>query len=160
MLSEHQLHQTCKVLGLAAMSAVGGDYTINWATALVAEGIESDAVMILAGMSPTANAFEIEELFNRALSELSIQRPSSTEALWGYAKAIAKEVLNGALAAEEGASMIYEVSVHLDYPEQLDDLTALKDEWLCTHIKGWSLERRREEVIKASERLMRLIESP
>ena len=119
MLSESQRHETDVMLGRAAMRPIGGEHKIAWALSLVQQGVMSDALIVLAGLSHPTNDFEIEDYVNRALSELAIERPCPAEALLRYAKALAMEMIHGALSAEAGVVLITEVNVHLDAPDEL-----------------------------------------
>lgn len=160
MLFENQIHETYKVLGLTAMCSMGGEHKIAWAMRLLEQDIESEAVAILAGISNPINEFEVDEYFIKALSDLSIERPPYAEALWGYTKAVATEVINGVQSPDEGVSLIYEIYICLNYPDQLSAFTELNDEWLCECIMGWSSDQRRAEIIKACDEVIHRTEYP
>ena len=146
MFSLNQKDETIRVLGQAAINSIGGKYKIEWATRLILEGIETEALMILASMSYPLNDFEIEEYFNRALGDLGIERPSSTYSIWRYAELIAREAIHGKITPSEAAFLLKELNIPLDYPEHLSAFVELDDAWYCEAIKGYS-ESERDQVI-------------
>ena len=160
MISESQRHETDIMLGRAAMSPVGGEHKIAWAMSLVEQGVMSEALIILAGLSHPMNNFEIEDFVNRALRELSIERPNPTGALLRYAKALALEVIREERPAEAAVVLICEVNTHLNHPDELSRFPRLSDQWFCEHMEGWSEERRREEIVRACHELVTQINDP
>lgn len=148
MLSESQQVETYKVLGLVAMYS-GGGHKVAWAMSLLEQGVDTKNLAVLATFIQPLNEFEVEDYFQRVLRELGIRQPCAEEAIEGYAKALAKEVIDGELAPEVGASMIYQANVQAGYPESFGEYTVLDDEWYCECINGWSKQQRREEIIKA-----------
>ena len=160
MLSEFQIHETYRVFGLEVMHSANGKYKVNWALRLIESGLESEDLFCLAGFSMPLNQFEIDDYFNRALQGLSIKRPADHDALWGYAKLLSIDMMNGRLSPLKGVSLIYEINVLLDYPEQLSEYTELNDEWYCECIHGWSSQERYQRIVKASQDLVDLIEYP
>ena len=52
----------------------------NIAASGLAEGFESESLLILAGMNKNDNSFELDYYFNRMMAELEIELPSKLEA--------------------------------------------------------------------------------
>lgn len=67
------------------------DY-IRWASFLLQEN-DSIELAKLATMNKDANLFEIEELFQKALSEINLKMPSVQEAIYGYISCLEKKIL-------------------------------------------------------------------
>ncbi|MGZ9898344.1 hypothetical protein [Shewanella gaetbuli] len=160
MLSESQKHETYRALGLAAMCSGGSEHKISWAMYLLEQGIETENLAILATLLNPVNEFEAEDYFTRVLSELKIERPCDDDALEGYAKVLATDVVNGVLSPESGASQIYAVNVQLGYPNSFGEYTVLEDEWYCECINGWSKQKRRDEIVKACKETIEVLKYP
>ncbi|MGI3001482.1 hypothetical protein ACRTDJ_00005 [Shewanella algae] len=160
MLSKQQKHETYRALGLAAMNSGGSEHKISWAMYLLEQGIETEHLAILATLLNPVNEFEAEDYFNRVLSELDIKRPSDDDVLEGYAKVLAQDVVDGVLSPESGVSQIYAVNVQLGYPGTLGEYTVLEDEWYCECINGWSVQKRRDEIIKACKETIEVLNYP
>ena len=149
MLTPAQELETIKAFGLIAMTVGGSELKVNWAMSLLEQGIETENLCVLASLLNPLNEFEVDEYFGLVISELDLITPNSEEAVEGYAKILAHEVIRGIITPEIGASKIYDANVFLDYPESFAEYTIYEDEWYCEHINGWSKEKRREEIIKA-----------
>jgi len=54
------------------------DY-LNWSHALLANGIESKSLSMLASMNSMENKFLFDQYFKRALSELTLTKPTFIE---------------------------------------------------------------------------------
>ncbi|MCE2573746.1 hypothetical protein [Motilimonas eburnea] len=141
MFSDSQKIETYKALGQIAMSSGGSEYKCAWAMSLLEQGVDSPSLVILATLLKPINEFEADDYFNRVLKELNIERPSDAGAIEGYARVLMKEVIDGSLALEMGASMIYGAYIKLGYPELFGEFTVLEDDWYCECINGWSKEK-------------------
>ncbi len=160
MLSESQKIGTYKALGQVAMGSGGSEYKCAWALSLLEQGLETPNLAILATLMKPINEFEADDYFNRVLNELSIERPHDEEAIEGYARVLVKEVVEGFLEPEAGASMIYSANIKLDYPSSFCEFTVLEDEWYCESINGWSKEQRKNEIIRACKEAYEVLSYP
>lgn len=70
------------------------------------EGLESDSMLILAGLSYNDNPFEIQEYFQKSLIELNIVFPVKRQAAIIYAIGLIEEIEKGKLEIIKG---IYEL---------------------------------------------------
>lgn len=70
------------------------------------QGLDSESLLVLAGMSSSDNSFEIEFYFRSALKELGIQLPNKQDATIKLAKFFVDEVLDGKITVIEGVSRI------------------------------------------------------
>nr|WP_159063805.1 hypothetical protein [Thaumasiovibrio occultus] len=160
MLSKPQQHETYRVLGLAALHSDGSDHKVAWALDLLQQGVETPHLAILATLLSPVNEFEADDYFNRVLSELKVKKPSDDEALEGYAKVLAQDIVDGDLSPESGVRQIYLVNVKLNFPGFLSEYTALEDEWYCECINGWSAHKRRDEIIKVCKATLETLNYP
>lgn len=93
-------------------------------------GCDSPSLRILAGLMPT-DLSTIRVMFDRALSELGVSRPSRREAVLHLAREHAKDVLSGTLAPYQGAKLIWELTLRApagSMPE-LDSFVYAASEW-------------------------------
>ncbi len=160
MLSESQKIETYKALGKVAMCSGGSEHKVSWAMSLLEQGVETEKLVILATLLKPLNEFEVDDYFNSVLTELGINRPNDDEAIEGYAKVFTKEVVDGRLSPESGASKIYAANVQLGYPGSFGEFTVLEDEWYCECINGWSKEQRRNEIVKACKEAYKVLNYP
>jgi hypothetical protein len=70
------------------------------------QGMDSDSLIILAGMSDNDNPFEIEEYFKKALTELEIKFPDKRKAALELAKYYADEIIAGKVDPVDGVNKI------------------------------------------------------
>ncbi|MEG3753732.1 hypothetical protein [Psychromonas arctica] len=160
MLTSTQELETIKAFGLIAMTVGGSKLKVNWAMSLLEQGVETENLCILASLLNPLNEFEVDEHFNIVISELDLKFPKLEEAVEGYVKILAHEVIRGMLPPEDGASKIYDANVFLGYPESFSEYTIYEDEWYCEHINGWSKEKRQEEIIQACKVSFGLLRYP
>ncbi|MFO6422969.1 hypothetical protein [Motilimonas sp. KMU-193] len=160
MFSDSQKIETYKVLGQIAMGSGTSEYKCAWAMNLLEQGVDSAHLAVLATLLKPINEFEADDYFNRVLNELNINRPCDEDAIEGYARVLMKEVIDGSLTPEAGASMIYNASIQLGVPASLGEFPVLEDEWHCECINGWSKERRRAEIIKACKAAYKALNYP
>jgi hypothetical protein len=113
------------VLGLSAPAEL-----VNAAVRSLEEGHDSPSLRLLAGLTPTETA-KAEELFDGALAELSLLRPSKRDAVMSLALATADAVSSGAMTPSEGARRIWEFTLRVPkerFPE-LDTFVYAASEW-------------------------------
>ncbi len=79
------------------------------------EGFESASLLILAGLSPNENSFQIEDYFNRALKELSIELPEKRQAAIQFGIAIIDEVIAGKIDVINGTKRIIDEIIYKDH---------------------------------------------
>lgn len=86
------------------------------ATEAVLQGLESEALFVLAGESPTSDPHDLRERFAAALDELGIPQPSRLEAATTIKRRIAADVVAGRVGRREGAAEI--VGLALDVEDE------------------------------------------
>jgi hypothetical protein len=88
------------------------------ATDLLVRGIESPAVIELAGMV-RPSFWEVSPVVERAFREAGLPALSREEALWRVAYATARSILDDLTAPREGATLLWQICNELDMPEPL-----------------------------------------
>lgn len=160
MLTEKQRNITYRVLGLTAIRQGGAEFKVEWALSLLETGLGSDNILILASLLAPLDEFETDHYFRLVLDELNIQDMSREQAIEGYAKVLSQEVANGSIKPETAIDQLARINSTLDYPAEYQATNLLEDEWYCTHILGWTAERRTEEIVKACEQLSLTLHFP
>jgi hypothetical protein len=103
------------VFGRRAMNRVTAADYIEWATGMLTEGHDSPNLRMLAGLDERGNVFEAEEHFSKALRELQIPEPDESGKLRAYACDLARQILDGTVAAEAGVKALYQVCLVTGY---------------------------------------------
>ena len=103
------------VFGRRAMNRVTAADYVEWATGMLTDGNDSPNLRVLAGLDERGSVFEAEEHFRKALRELQIPEPDETGKLRAYACHLARQILDGTLAAEAGVKALYQVCLATDY---------------------------------------------
>jgi hypothetical protein len=85
---------------------------------LLSEGIESPAIIELAGLNrPTLS--EVAPLVERVLRENSLEPMERTAAYWRASYSVARDIVNGKLAPRDGAGRLWSIASALELPEGL-----------------------------------------
>jgi hypothetical protein len=125
------------------------------------QGLDSDSLTILAGMSDKDNQFEIEDYFKKALTELEIILPDKREAALELAKYYADEIIAGKVDPVDGVNKIIRKALDSydffneskEYAmDSIDFQTIYGLYWtyddLCETDHPWSKEKTNDELIK------------
>ena len=73
----------------------------------------------LAGATGTENAFELEELLDRALHELGLDIPSPERAVLLYSQELARDHLDGRIASDELLQELCQLCIDTGYMKPL-----------------------------------------
>jgi len=91
---------------------------VKWAEEKLTNNVETKSLVLLAGLSEKEYTNAIE-LFNKVVEELNIQRPNKKDVLLFYSKLIARDILENKIDPNDGCDIIRNISIHLDYPDEL-----------------------------------------
>ena len=69
----------------------------DWACGRLIAGDDTPHLAMLAGMTGSENAFELEDYFRRTIHELHLQWPDNSKAVLDYAREISRLYLDGQL---------------------------------------------------------------
>ena len=127
------VHGAARPLELAAMRIALNEQPSEDLPMIAAEaierGLDSPALRDAAGTTP-GEVREARDRFVTALGELGIDVPDHADATWQYARRVARQILDGDVAAYEGAEAIWS---HLtELPEdtaERRDFCGLASEW-------------------------------
>ncbi len=91
----------------------------EWATAEIVRGLDTPHLRQLAGTTGTENPFELEELFDRTITELGIDKPSRKQAILVYAQELARDYLDGKTSKEFLLKELCQFCIATDYMREL-----------------------------------------
>jgi hypothetical protein len=102
-------------------SVVTGGPLVEWATSALVDGLDTPALVWLAGLPPTCSVFEAGPLLDRALAELGLASLPAAEALRrAYVGVISRQLLDGRLTPTDAVQLIHRVAVGpLNHPADL-----------------------------------------
>ncbi len=120
---------TTEILARRALQRASGQECVDWAIGMLEQGHSSRNLLMLAGLTPPLNHFEVSELRDRALAETNPSELSVGDPL----RAFVAELLAGALRGErpvlEVVARIKDLSIELGYPRELGDFYLLYLAW-------------------------------
>lgn len=127
----------------------------NWAGSLVSEGIETESLIFLAGLTE-AESEEASGLLRRAVSELGFRYPREEVIYLACARLIAKGILNGLIQPNEGCARIGEINQLLCLPDELARFGALAHEQTGHEHIGITKQATVPEIMSAAQALVDL----
>jgi hypothetical protein len=89
------------------------------ATDLLLAGVESPALVELAGMVDATSYWQVAPVVERAFDEAGLPPIPHEAALWRQAYATARRIASGAVTPRAGATTLWQVCNALDMPEPL-----------------------------------------
>lgn len=90
----------------------------DWAVEQLEKGIETESLVLLAGMTPLEYADALE-LLKKAVSEMGYTWPLQKVMKLTYARIIADQIATGEIHPNQGCAIIGEINHILDWPEEL-----------------------------------------
>ena len=91
-----------------------GDY-VDWAGEMLVQGYDSRSLRILAGLDRFVSTFEAEDYFVRAITELNFILPDSDAAIRAYACAIARQIIDDQITAQDGVRALFKICIATEY---------------------------------------------
>jgi hypothetical protein len=120
---------TMQILALRALQRSSGEECVEWAVSLLERGRDSRSLRILAGMTPPLNHFELSDLRDRVLNELSPPELNDSDPVSGYIREIVGEALGKRRPLGEVFREVSELSIALGYPTELRSFYLLRFAW-------------------------------
>lgn len=130
---------TNRIRALKALNHSCGQECVDWAISQIERGRTERYVLMLAGMSPPFNHFEMAELRDRALAELGFGSISRADALRVYAAEIAQDAESGRAEILPTLHELNRLCIDEDYASELQDFYLLYFAWddLLTSNEQW-----------------------
>jgi hypothetical protein len=99
---------------------VPGAELVDWATSALEEGVESDSLVILAGLPRNSSMHEAVPLLDRGLDELGLQLPAGEALRRAYVGVVSRSILDGSMPAHDALDRIHRrVVTPLGHPPDL-----------------------------------------
>lgn len=83
----------------------------NWALTQLSNGLSSNSLSILAGLTWKDNYFEADIFFLNALKELDIAIPPPQVSIKNFAIAVCKKILNEEISTEQGCKVLADIFI-------------------------------------------------
>jgi hypothetical protein len=117
------------ILAMRALRRSCGEESVQWAISLLERGLDSRSLRILAGMTPPLNHFELSDLRDRVLEELSPRELNEADPVTAYVREIVVEALDNRQSLSEVFREVSEFSIALGYPTELRSFYLLRFAW-------------------------------
>ena len=98
---------------------------VDWAERALVQGADSPSLLILAGLTPPLNDFEVKDYTSKALNELGLKVLVGDEAVVAYAKYLAAEIVKDSNAIERNLKQLFILCHTNDYLEEIYDFYLL-----------------------------------
>ena len=96
-----------------------GQECVDWAIGMLERGVESRSLLLLAGLSPPLNHFEVCALRERALAEIEPPELSIADPVMAYVTEIVAVALWDAGALRLAFNRVTSLAIELGYPPEL-----------------------------------------
>ena len=101
-------------------SAVTAADMVDWATAALSAGLDTPALVVLAGLPRRSSLFEAEPWFERALAELGVELPLPDDLRRAYVGVVSRAVLARTCPSDTALDLIHRHAVNpLAHPADL-----------------------------------------
>ncbi len=150
--------QTQEILNLIARfdnKQIGEKELSDWAVTQLEKGIETESLILLAGLSPSVynDGFE---LFKKTVFELGFSWPSQKIISLVSARIIAEQIVSGEIQPNEGCSKIGEINHFLNYPKELSAFGLLSHEQTGHENIGITSASVIPEIISVAQKLLEI----
>jgi hypothetical protein len=121
----HKVKSTYKVLAEKALQGGAIEIWKDWALEMMEAGFETEHLILLAGMSPHLNRFQLDEIVSKALKELSLDTISNDEMIYGYVYYLIDQALNSKMSTKVVLAILRDLCRDRGYDKKLYNFYAL-----------------------------------
>jgi hypothetical protein len=101
-------------------TSVSAAVMVDWAVAALSAGLDTPALVILAGLPPASILSDAEPWFEKTLVELGIKLPPAEDLRRAYVSALSRSVLAGTLKPVKALDLIHHHAISpLGHPSDL-----------------------------------------
>ncbi len=146
---------TIQILARKARELSCGKECVEWAIGLLEDGLDSPSLRILGGFIPPFNHFEIAELRERVLLELSPPELSVSDPITAYVREFVASSLAVPGELVRTYQQVAQLAIELGYPHELqnfynlhfawEDLQQSEDQWYWQGANRGNIEQIMEE---------------
>jgi hypothetical protein len=126
---------TAEMLAYKALNRSVDETWINWALDMLMAGFETENLVILAGITPFYNQFELKVLTDKVFDELNLDYSDADKAVKNYASFLIDQCLRGERNYISVLGILKDLCIELDYDKHLYDFYSLyfaKDDLLTS----------------------------
>jgi hypothetical protein len=101
-------------------SGVSGAALVDWATRALEQGVETESLVLLAGLARDCSVYDAGPLLDRGLTELNVTVPGPADLRRAYVGVVSRAFLAGTMKADEALEMVHRSAVTpLGHPADL-----------------------------------------
>lgn len=115
----HKVKSTYKVLVEKSLQGGAIELWKDWALEMMEAGFETEHLILLAGLSPHFNRFQLDDIVNKALKELSLDTMSNDEMIYGYVYYLIDQAFNYKLSTKVVLGTLRDLCRDRDYDNEL-----------------------------------------
>jgi hypothetical protein len=123
--SMHKVKSTYKVLVEKVLQGVTIEVWKDWALEMMEAGFETEHLILLAGLSLQTNRFQLDDMINKALQELSLDSMSNDEIVYGFAYYLIDQALNSKMSTKVVLGTLRDLCRDRDYDNELYNFYSL-----------------------------------
>lgn len=120
---------TTQILARRHRELACGSECIEWAIGLLEEGCDSPSLRILSGLTPPLNHFEIAELRERVLADLSPPELSIADPVAAYVRQFVSTAITDDRPMATTFRQVAQLAIELEYPRELQVFYNLYFAW-------------------------------
>jgi len=108
------------VLARRLSPGTDGESPVGWASDALAEGLDTPALVILAGLQKDSPRYDTVPWLDKVMAELDLQLPPADDLLRAYVSVVSRAFLAGRISADQALTRIHEHAVGpLGHPADL-----------------------------------------
>jgi hypothetical protein len=115
----HKVKSTYKVLVKRSLQQGSIEVWQDWALEMMVAGFETEHLILLAGLSPHFNRFQLDDIVNKALKELSLDTMSDDEMIGGYVYYLIDQALHSKLSTKVVLDILRDLCRDRDFDKEL-----------------------------------------
>lgn len=101
------------------MQNVQAEDWIDWALEMMMAGFESEHLIELAGISPQTNRFQLDDVINKTLKELSLDKTTNEQIINGYVYYLISEAIDQKSSTKKVLRELRDLCQFRDYDKKL-----------------------------------------
>jgi hypothetical protein len=121
----HKVKSTYKVLVEITLHNGSIEVWKDWALEMMEAGFETEHLILLAGLSANVNGFQLDDIINKALKELSLDTMSDEEIVCGYVYYLIDQALISKLSTKVVLGTLRDLCRDRDYDKELFNFYSL-----------------------------------
>jgi len=121
----HKVKSTYKILLDNASQNQSLEFCKDWALEMMEAGFETEHLILLAGLSANVNRFQLDDIINKALKELSLDTLSDEEIVCGYIYYLIDQALNSKMSTKVVLSILRDLCTDRDFDKELFNFYSL-----------------------------------